>query len=75
MACSKGISNELIFRYLYSVLNMKRNRFLKNMLGLGLLSVWACQPDEKNKTAIAFAGYTILIWTASLCFGKAYHSP
>ena len=39
---------------------MKRNRFLKNVLGLGLLSMWACQ-SEGNK-----AGTPALLGNAGL---------
>ncbi|MEO9513276.1 MAG: DinB family protein [Flavobacteriaceae bacterium] len=31
---------------------MKRTRFLKGVLGLGLLSVWGCKTDNTNKTAV-----------------------
>lgn len=28
---------------------MKRNHFLKNILGLGLISIWSCQTDDTNE--------------------------
>ncbi len=34
---------------------MKRNRFLKNILGLGLISAWGCQTDTKKVESTALA--------------------
>ena len=35
---------------------MKRTHFLKNMLGLGLLSFWGCQTDREEPKPAALAG-------------------